>query len=182
MAPHMAPIFIEGSSQHLGDSMAWMALCHCATAHPGTTAPTCYITCKSKGGPTCLTSSPVGEVTLQPLRVTGTCPSTPARGTKLAALQATHQVKRPPGTPAAQGAGTCPRLPHVHYPALSKWPALAGAHGSSRCGLWLSVPSWPHPHQPAPAWRGPVCSSGGEDGCCTRGGHSTPPPAAGFGS
>lgn len=137
---------------------------------------------QEQGGSTCLTSPPVCEVTLQALRVTGTCPSTLLRGTRLAALQATHQVKRPPGLPAAQGAGTCPRVPHVRYPALSKWPVLAGARGSSRCGLWLSVPSWPHPHQPGPAWPEPVCSCGGEDGCCTRGGHSTPPPAVGFGS
>lgn len=181
-APRSAPLFTEGSSQHLGDSMAWVAPRHRAPAHPGTTAPTCYVTCKSKEGPTCPTSPPVCEVTLQPLRVTGTCPSTPAVGTRLAALQATHQGKMPPGPPAAWGAGTCPWLPHVHYPSLSKWPVLAGAHGSSRCGVWPSVPSWPRPHQPGPAWPGPVCSCGGGGGCCTRGGHSTPPPAAGFGS
>lgn len=157
---------------------------HCASApaHSGSTAPTCYITCKSNGGPTSPTSPPDCEVTLPPLGVTGTCPSTLARGTRLAALQATHQGKRPPGPPAAQGAGTCPQLPHVHCPALSKWPVLAGAHGSSRCGVWLSVPSWPHPHQPGPAWPGPVCSCSGGAGCCTRGGHSTPPLAGSFGS
>lgn len=181
-APPMAPVFTEESSQHLGDSMAWVALCHCAPAHPGTVASTCCITCKSNRGPTSPTSPPVCEVTLPPLRVTGTCPSTPARGTRLAALQATHQGKRPPGPPADEGAGTCPRLPHVHYPARSKWPVLAGAHGSCRCGVWLSVPSWPHPHQPGPAWPGPVCSCAGGGGCCTRGGHSTPQLAVGFGS
>lgn len=122
---------------------------------------------------------PIWEVILQPLRVTGTCPFTPGRGTRLAALQSTHQGRRPP---AAWGAVAHPQLPHVHYPALSKWPVLAGAHGSSRCGVWLSVPSWPHPRQPGPAWPGPVCSCGGGGGCCTRGGHSTPPPAVGFGS
>lgn len=74
---------------------------------------------QEQGGSTCLTSPPVCEVTLQALRVTGTCPSTLLRETRLAALQATHQVKRPPGLPAAQGAGTCPRVPHVRYPALS---------------------------------------------------------------
>lgn len=110
-------------------------------------------------------------------------PSTAAGTTKLAWLQSHLPGQEALGATSSTGSRSSPTATSRPSPCPLKWPPLAEAHGSSRRGLWPAGPSCPRPRQPGHAWPGPACPCGGGGGRHrTRGGRSTPPPVAGFGS